>query len=233
MKLSASLFAADPLQLGAQLAAVEPHVDSFHVDIMDGRFAAAFGLEERLVRTLLRTSVKPIDLHLMIEDPVFWAPRFAGLGARIVAVHAQSDAHVGHVLRSIRKEGALAYVALRAETRISAVQRIIEDADGPLLVTAAAGGGNFVNAALEKAFDLPRAYPSIIDGHVEEAHFEVASTAGVDLAAIGRSLFDCKDLSARAGARLRKSLNSRRLSHAGGIPSRIREAPLESGNLLL
>jgi ribulose-phosphate 3-epimerase len=226
MKLSASLFAADPLQLGAQLAAVEPHVDSFHVDIMDGRFAAAFGLEERLVRTLLRTSVKPIDLHLMIEDPVFWAPRFAGLGARIVA-------HVGHVLRSIRKEGALAYVALRAETRISAVQRIIEDADGALLVTAAAGGGNFVNAALEKAFDLPRAYPSIIDGHVEEAHFEVASTAGVDLAAIGRSLFDCKDLSARAGARLRKSLNSRRLSHAGGIPSRIREAPLESGNLLL
>ena len=200
MRLSASLFAADPFRLEVQMAAVEPHVESFHVDIIDGRFAPTFGLDERLVKILVRTRSKPIDVHLMVENPVHWAPRFAGLGARIVAVHAECDADIGYVFRSVRKEGALAYLALRPETPISEVRRLIDDADGVLLLTAPAGGGSFLDVALQRAFELPRGYPSMIDGRVEEAHFEVASTAGVDLAVIGRSLFDCEHLSARASA---------------------------------
>jgi pentose-5-phosphate-3-epimerase len=38
VNLSASLFAADPFRLEAQIAAVEPHGESLHVDIIDGRF---------------------------------------------------------------------------------------------------------------------------------------------------------------------------------------------------
>jgi ribulose-phosphate 3-epimerase len=211
MKLSASVLAADPLRLETQLAAVEPHVDSLHVDIIDGRFAPAFGLDERLVRTLVRANSKPVDIHLMVENPEHWAPRFAALGARIVAVHAESEAIIGSVLRSIRKEGAMAYLALRAETSISGVRRLLDDADGVLLLTAPAGGGNFIEAALQKAFELPRAYPSMVDGRIEEAHFGSASAAGVDLAVIGRALFSDGDVSARAGAlatRLRDRLKA-------------------------
>jgi ribulose-phosphate 3-epimerase len=200
VKLSASLFAADPFRLEAQLEAVEPHVDSFHVDIIDGRFAPAFGLGERIVQTLVRARSKPVDVHLMIENPAYWAPRFAALGARIVAVHTESGADVASALRSVRKEGALAYLALRPDTPVSGVQRLIDDADGALLLTAPAGGGAFIAAALQKTFDLPRAYPSIIDGRVEESHFEVACAAGVDLAVMGHSLFSHEDISVRADA---------------------------------
>jgi ribulose-phosphate 3-epimerase len=207
VKLSASLFAADPFRLGAQIEAVEPHVESFHVDVIDGRFAPSFGLDERIVRDLGRLSAKPFDVHLMLDSPADWAPRFAALGARIVAVHVESDADVRQVLRSVRKAGASAYVALRPETAISAIGRLLDDADGALLLTAPAGGGNFLEAALQKAFDLPRGYPSIIDGRIDEDHFEVACSAGVDLAVLGRSLFDHSDVAARAtslSAKLRR-----------------------------
>jgi pentose-5-phosphate-3-epimerase len=53
MKISASLYAADPLRLAEAVAAVAPHVDSLHVDVMDGRFAPAFGFGERLVESLV------------------------------------------------------------------------------------------------------------------------------------------------------------------------------------
>jgi len=200
VKLSASLFAADPFRLEAQVIAIEPHVDSLHVDIIDGRFAPAFGLGERLVRDLAKICSKPIDIHLMVDSPEYWAPRFAALGARIVCVHAESDVDIHNVLRSVRKEGAAPYVALRPDTPISGVRILLDEADGALLLTAPAGGGHFIEAALQKAFDLPRAYPSIIDGRIEATHFEGACAAGVDIAVMGRSLFEHADVSARAEA---------------------------------
>lgn len=79
MRLSASLFAADPLRLFEAVAAVSPYVESLHVDVMDGRFAPAFGFGEGLVRRLLSEGAPPIDVHLMIAAPEVWARRFAML----------------------------------------------------------------------------------------------------------------------------------------------------------
>jgi Ribulose-phosphate 3 epimerase family len=108
MRISASLYAADPLRLAEAVEAVAPHVGSLHIDIMDGRFASAFGLCEALVRSLVAERSPPLDVHLMVEVPEPWIHQFATLGVRSIAFHAEAVSDVRGAASSIRAAGCLA-----------------------------------------------------------------------------------------------------------------------------
>lgn len=203
MKLSASLYAADPLNLAREVAAVAPHVESLHVDVMDGRFAPGFGLGERLAARLGDETGLPFDVHLMVERPAGCAVRFARLGARRVAFHAGMPDEVARLAEEVRGAGSLAYLALRPETPIADVALLLKEVDGVLLLTAPAGGGAFDPSALARVRDLPPGLPSIVDGRIDETHFPVLRAAGVDLAVVGRSLFGAGDPARRAESLMR------------------------------
>lgn len=198
MRLSASLHAADPLHLAEAVDAVAGHVETLHIDVMDGRFAPAFGFGEGLVRRLVADGAPPVDVHLMLEAPDEWAPRFAGLGVRSVAFHAEAADDPVALATAIRSEGALAYLALEPETTIALVEPLLAAMDGLLLLTAPAGGGPFSPAALARLADVPAGLPVIIDGGLEPHHFGWPAMARVELAVIGKALFSAGDITARA-----------------------------------
>lgn len=190
MRLSASLFAANPLHLAEAVAAVAPHVDSLHVDVMDGRFAPAFGFGERQVRELIAGGAPPIDVHLMIEQPERWASRFAGCGVRSVAFHLEATPDAAALAAAIRAAGARAYVALLPETEPAAVGPIVSAIDGILLLTAPAGGGAFIDAAFERIGRVPAGVPTIVDGRLQPSHFDLLRAQGVEMAVVGAALFN-------------------------------------------
>jgi ribulose-phosphate 3-epimerase len=213
MKISASLHAADPLRLSDAVAAVAPHVGSFHIDIMDGRFASAFGFGERLVSALAALEAPPLDVHLMLDDPEPWVARFAALGARSVAFHAEAVRDIRRVVATIRSAGALAYLAFLPQTPMARISPLLLEADGILLLTAPPGGGAFDPAALARLEHLPKGIPTIVDGRIEPVHFDVCRSAGVELAVLGTALFDGDDIAERA--RRMESLAAGELSKAG------------------
>jgi ribulose-phosphate 3-epimerase len=190
MRLSASLYAADPLRLAEAVSAVAPHVDSLHVDIMDGRFAPAFGFGEAVIRQLIATGAPPLDVHLMVDEPERWATRFASLGVRTVAFHLEAVRDAVLLAASIRMAGARAYVALLPETEPAAIASIASAIDGILLLTAPAGGGAFIEAAFQRIARVPAGVPMIVDGQLQPGHFDVLRARGVDLAVVGTSLFN-------------------------------------------
>jgi ribulose-phosphate 3-epimerase len=140
MKISASLYAAEPLRLAEAVEAIAPHVGSLHIDIMDGRFASAFGLSEALVRSLLAKGSPPIDVHLMLEHPEPWIHQFGMLGVRSIAFHAEAVSDVKSAASSIRAAGCLAYIAFLPETPVARISELLPEADGILLLTAPARG---------------------------------------------------------------------------------------------
>ena len=89
MNVSASVFAADPLNIEKDLSSVIDDVESLHSDVMDGSYANVYGLNVRLFNRLKQITKKPIDVHLMVQNPSFWAKQFAQLGARWVAFHPE------------------------------------------------------------------------------------------------------------------------------------------------
>ena len=206
MKLSASLYAADPMRLGQQVEAVTPHVGSLHVDVMDGAFAPAFGLGERIVKELGSRSALPIDVHLMVRDPDRWVGTFATAGARRVAFHLESSEDPRRNAEEVRACGALAYLALLPKTPMRAALPFLDTLDGVLLLTAPPGGGLFDSAALDRLADLPSGVSAIVDGGIEPRHFITIARRPVDLVVVGRTLFNAENVSERAG-RLRADLD--------------------------
>ena len=69
--ISPSILAADFSRLGEELAAIET-ADWVHVDIMDGHFVPNLSFGPDITATVHRLTNKPLDVHLMIEEPEQW-----------------------------------------------------------------------------------------------------------------------------------------------------------------
>ncbi|MES5047214.1 ribulose-phosphate 3-epimerase [Rhizobium nepotum] len=198
MKISASLYAADPLRLAEQIDAVADHVDSLHIDIMDAAFTPEFGLHERLVRDVATYTTLPLDVHLMLRHPAKAAVRFAEIGARSIAFHVEGDHSVSEISNAIRHHGALAYVGIRHTTHVSELEQFRDYADGFLFLTAPAGGGAFDETAFDRLEARPMGFPTTVDGKVGLEHLKRMQSLGVDTVVLGAALFESGDASTRA-----------------------------------
>ncbi len=95
--------------------------DALHYDVMDGRFVdnISFGLP--VLSALRHYTRQPIDVHLMISDPLRFVERFAEAGADLLSFHIESDSDPAETLRCIHGCGIAAGIAISPDTPISAV----------------------------------------------------------------------------------------------------------------
>jgi ribulose-phosphate 3-epimerase len=191
MRLSASLYAADPLRLAEAVSAVAPYVGSLHVDVMDGRFAPAFGLGEQLVSRLVAGGAPPIDVHLMLDDPGPAALRFASLGVRSVAFHVEATPDAAAVAgpRSVMpaRSPMLRFCRRRSRRRW---RRSPPASTASSCSRPRPGGGPFDDAAFARISRTPAGLPVIVDGRLQPGHFDALRAQQVELAVVGAALFD-------------------------------------------
>ena len=70
-ELTASMMCADFGNLQKEVRALEAAgIDSFHIDIMDGRYVPNFAMSLNDLKYIARITEKPVDVHLMIEHPL-------------------------------------------------------------------------------------------------------------------------------------------------------------------
>lgn len=187
--LSASVYAADPFRLAEDIEAVLPYVESLHLDVMDGAFAPEYGLTVRIIKDLSQSTKVPLDVHLMVNHPMASAIRFSEMGVRSIAIHVESEDDFREVSAAVRSNGVKAYAALRHITPVSTLEPIIDAADGCLLLTAPAGGGEFDQHAFERLASRPSGIYTVVDGKIGPDHFRQLQDAGVDVAVVGAALF--------------------------------------------
>ena len=69
-ELTASMMCADFGNLAREVKSLEEGgIDSFHIDIMDGRYVSNFAMSLNDMRYIAGVTEKPLDVHLMIEHP--------------------------------------------------------------------------------------------------------------------------------------------------------------------
>lgn len=153
IKIAPSILAADFGRLAAEVEALDAAgCDAIHVDVMDGRFVPNITIGQPVVRALSAATKKPLDVHLMIEDPGRYVESFVEAGAELVSVHVETCDHLHRVLQQIRAAGARAGVALNPATPLEAVEWVLDEVDLVLVmsVNPGFGGQAFIPSTLQK-----------------------------------------------------------------------------------
>ena len=197
-KISPSMMCVDFSMLSPTIQTFEETgVEYLHVDIMDGEFVPNFTLGVDFCEKLRAITRIPLDIHLMIEKPENKLDWFHPHPGEIVAVHAESTAHLQRVLTKIRSYDAKAYAAINPGTSFSALEDVLEDLDGILVMTVNPGfaGQKLVTSTLPKISRLrdyldSRGYGHIsieVDGNVSFENARKMRIAGADVFVGGSS----------------------------------------------
>jgi len=205
IKLSPSMMCADIGALKETLDLFEKHeIDYLHIDVMDGVFVPNLMLGTDYCRRLRELTSIPLDIHLMIVDPEPKIAWFDPQPGEYVSVHAESTKHLHRAIQKVKSTGARALAALNPATPLSALEYVLEDADGALLMLVNPGyaGQALIPDTLRKIAEL-RALASSkglddfviqVDGNISFESAPLVVEAGADFLVLGSSAFFTKDM---------------------------------------
>ena len=218
VQIAPSVLSADFAALGRDVAAVERGgADLIHVDVMDGHFVPNITIGIPVVKALRAVATRPLDVHLMIEQPDRFVEAFVQSGAAMVSVHVEAVAHLHRTLSLIRSLGAKAGAVLNPATPASAIEDVAGDLDFVVVmaVNPGFGGQSFIPYSLEKIRRvralLTRANASAaieVDGGVDLGNAAAVVEAGANILVAGNAIFGTPDAEAATRA-LRAAIERR------------------------
>jgi len=205
--VSPSVLAIDYARAGEEILKAE-HLgaDSFHFDVMDGRFVPNISFGPDFVRDLRKASKKPFTVHLMISDPYkYWrefAKHLRNGDAIVFHVETVSDeGEANKLLNEIHGAGMKAGVAIDLETSVERALPFVQYCDEIIVMSVKAGfGGQSFNLhATEKIRKLRNAIDALprgsrkpliaVDGGINAETGRTAAAAGADVLVAGTAVF--------------------------------------------
>ena len=156
-KIAPSLLSADFGNLQAAIEMVnQSEADWLHLDIMDGVFVPNISFGFPVLKYVKEISTKPLDVHLMITDPIKFIKEIKEIGAYMMNVHYEACTHLHRTVAAIKEAGMKAAVTLNPHTPISLLEDILQDLDMVLLmsVNPGYGGQKFIEHSIDKTARL-------------------------------------------------------------------------------
>lgn len=200
VRVAPSLLSADFAELTRQVGALEAAgAEVLHLDIMDGHFVPNLSFGVPVVEKLRAAGGMFFDTHLMVTDPLRFAPAFAKAGCDLLNFHIEAVADSVETASRIRDLGVLVGVTLNPGTPLEAIEAVLPLVDLVLVMSVwpGFGGQKFMPAALERLAALKtRLRPDQrleIDGGIGPATIAQAAAAGADTFVAGSAVFDRPD----------------------------------------
>jgi ribulose-phosphate 3-epimerase len=178
---------------------------------MDGRFVPNITIGPLVVEAVRRSTVKPLNVHLMIVEPERYIQAFAKAGADHLLVQAEpgSTIHLHRVLSQIRDLGKKTGVVLDPASPPELIEYVLHLCDIILVMTVnpGFGGQSFLPEMLPKIRRLRLIcserdlHPIIeVDGGENATTAARAAAAGATAIVAGSAIFGTQDYAAAISA---------------------------------
>ena len=207
IKIAPSILSADFANLERDIRRVST-ADYLHVDVMDGVFVPNISIGLPVVESIRKVTDLPLDVHLMIVEPVRYVERFCDAGADLVTVHLEADteANTHAAIAKIHARGKRAGVVLKPKTPAEAVLPFLEEVELILVMTVEPGfgGQKFMADQMGKVSRIRRwidernpACELEVDGGVAPDTCRTCIDAGANVLVAGSAVYKAEDIPAR------------------------------------
>jgi len=203
IRIAPSILSANFADLGRDIAAVERGgADLIHVDVMDGHFVPNITIGASVVKAIKKVATRPLDVHLMIEEPDRYVDDFVAAGANMLSVHVEVLPHLHRTIAYIKSLGVKAGVVLNPSTPVLSLDEIAGDVDFVLVmsVNPGFGGQAFIRESIDKVRRVRELFrrvgstaPIEIDGGIDTENAAEVVAAGASILVAGHAIFGTPD----------------------------------------
>jgi ribulose-phosphate 3-epimerase len=224
--IAPSILSCDFARIADEVARAEAAgADWLHVDVMDGHFVPNLTIGPPVVEAVKRVATVPLDVHLMITEPVRYAEAFAAAGAWNLTFHIElcgSREAARAAARAMRESGVASVgVSLNPDTPFERVADVLDLVDLVLVMSVfpGFGGQKFLPEVLPRPRWLKErglAGRIEMDGGLNAPTIPDGAAAGADALVSGSALFGADDMRATlTDFRARAEAARSEATHAG------------------
>ena len=205
-KIAPSILSADFMNLESQIKLIEDAGAGYvHVDVMDGHFVPNLTIGVPVVKGLKKIARIPLDVHLMISNPLVQLPWYLGAGADMITMHVEAFDSVEDMQSAItqcHEAGVKAALSLKPKTPVSVLEPVIKDLDMVLIMSVEPGfsGQSYIEGSdlkVAQVVDMAKAAgvaPLIeVDGGIGLKTIAGVAKAGADVFVCGNAVYAQED----------------------------------------